>query len=83
MLPILIPQVLLNWPVYTGTKQAKAIKFKTPANEVSKNQCAAVIHVHTAIKDCPSYIIIPYSGKLSREKTFANNLVKIRFSRSE
>ena len=52
LLQILIPQVLLNWPVYTGTKQAKAIKFKTPANEVGKNQCAAVIHI--AIQDCPS-----------------------------
>ena len=44
LLQILIPQVLLNWPVYTGTKQAEALKFKTPANEVGKIQCAAVIH---------------------------------------
>ena len=56
LLPILIPQVLLNWPVYTGTKQAEALKFKTPANEVGKNQCAAVIH--TAIQDCPSVKIM-------------------------
>ena len=55
VLSILILQVLQNWPAYIGTKQAKAMKFKTPANEVGKIQCTAVIH--TAIQDCPFHVL--------------------------